>query len=151
VVYLGLQNEREWARFCETVLERPDLARDPRFVTNALRVDHHDALAAIVTASFAGRTGAQVIERLEAAGIANARMRSMEEFLDHPQLHARDRWREVDSPVGPIRALVPPFNISGVEPVMGRVPALGEHTDAILHEVGIAAATVAEWRRAGVV
>jgi itaconate CoA-transferase len=151
VVYLGLQNEREWVRFCEAVLARPELARDPRFVTNALRVEHQEALAEMITASFAERSGEEVITRLEAAGIANARMRSMGEFLDHPQLAARDRWRLVESPVGPLRALVPPFGIEGLEPVMGPVPALGEHTDAILQELGVAPNVVAEWRRAGVI
>jgi itaconate CoA-transferase len=151
VVYLGLQNEREWARFCGAVLDRPELARDPRFGSNAQRVEHQEALGAIITASFAVRTGSEVIDRLDAAGIANARMNSVAEFLDHPQLKARDRWRQIESPAGPIRALLPPFDIDGVEPVMGPVPALGGQTDSILSELGFAPAMVAEWRRAGVV
>jgi itaconate CoA-transferase len=151
VVYLGLQNEREWARFCERVLERPELASDPRFGSNAARVAHQDALDAIVSGAFAGRTGADVVARLDEAGIANAQMRTIAEFLEHPQLRARNRWREVASPVGPLRALEPPFNIDGVEPVMRPVPALGEHTDAILGELGFDDGIIAGWRRDGVV
>ena len=146
-----LQNEREWARFCSVVLERPELVGDPRFSSNAARVARQEALAAIIIDTFAVHTGTAVIARLDAAGIANARMNGIEEFLDHPQLESRDRWRQIDSPVGPLRALVPPFNIEGVEAVMGPVPSLGEHTDDILNELGFAPAVVAEWRRQGVV
>ena len=151
VVYLGIQNEREWTRFCEDVLERPDLASDPRFGSNAARVEHQDALEAIITGSFAKGTGAEIIARLDAAGIANARMNTVAEFLEHPQLASRNRWQPIDSPAGPIRALLPPFNIEGVDPVMGPVPAVGEHTDAILGELGFAPPVVADWRRRGIV
>jgi len=151
VVYLGLQNEREWERFCAAVLEQPDLARDGRFGSNAARVEHQDALDRIITEAFASRTGAEVIARLDTAGIANARMNTVAEFLEHPQLRARDRWRQIDSPVGPLRALVPPFNIEGLDPKMGPVPALGEHTDAILAELGFGPEVVGEWRRGGIV
>ena len=89
--------------------------------------------------------------RLDAAGIANARMNTLREFLDHPQLAARDRWREVESPVGPLRALVPPIDSGWRAAAMGPIPALGEHTDAILEELGYDAATIAEWRRTGIV
>ena len=151
VVYLGIQNEREWTRFCEQVLARPLLATDERLASNSLRVQHQDALTAIITEAFAPLTAAAVVERLDAAGIANARMNTVSEFLDHPQLAARDRWREVESPVGPIRALLPPFDLGATEPVMGPVPALGQHTGAILEELGFDVATIAEWRRAGIV
>ena len=151
VVYLGLQNEREWARFCEVVLQRPDLASDERFNSNSKRVVGRDDMDALITAAFSTLTAADVIARLEAAGIANARMNTVEEFLEHPQLAARDRWRSVGSPVGPIRAVVPPFNIEGVEIAMGPIPAVGENTDAILGELGVSAGTVSEWRRAGIV
>jgi itaconate CoA-transferase len=151
VVYLGLQNEREWARFCEVVLDRPDLASDQRFNSNSKRVAARDDMDAVITARFSTLTAADVIVRLESAGIANARMNTVEEFLEHPQLAARDRWRSVGSPVGPIRAIVPPFNIEGVETAMGAIPAVGEHTDAILGELGFSAGTVNEWRRAGIV
>jgi len=151
VVYLGLQNEREWARFCGDVLGRPELEGDPRFSSNAGRVEHHEALDAIIAEAFSTLTAEQVVARLEAAQIANARMNTIAEFLDHPQLAARDKWRLVDSPAGPLRALVPPFGFDDVEPVMGPIPALGEHTDAILQEIGVDADTIAAWRRGGIV
>ena len=151
VVYLGLQNEREWARFCSDVLDQPGLAVDPRFSSNAARVEHHDELEAIIVLAFAGQTAQQVVERLEAAQIANARMNTVAEFLDHPQLAARGKWRIVDSPAGPLRAFVPPFGFDDVEPRMGPIPALGEHTDRILTELGFDADTIAAWRRVGIV
>jgi itaconate CoA-transferase len=151
VVYLGLQNEREWARFCAEVLQRPDMAEDIRFASNSDRVKHREALDAAITAAFSGLSAADVVARLDAAGIANARMNSVREFLDHPQLSARDRWRDVESPVGPLRALVPPVGIEGVDPVMGPIPSLGQHTDAILGELGYDEATIGDWRRRGVV
>jgi crotonobetainyl-CoA:carnitine CoA-transferase CaiB-like acyl-CoA transferase len=127
------------------------LARDPRFTSNALRVEHHDALEAIIVQAFAGRTAQQVVDRLEGAQIANARMNTVHEFLEHPQLAARGKWREVDSPVGPLRALLPPFGFDDVEPRMGAIPALGEHTDRILTELGFDPDTIAGWRKAGIV
>ena len=151
VVYLGLQNEREWARFCADVLEQPSLATDPRFSANAERVANRPALDAFITAAFAAHSAEQVLLRLDAAQIANARMNTVQEFIDHPQLAARDRWRTVESPAGPIRALVPPFGLDDVEPKMGPIPAIGEHTDAILGELGVDAATIAQWRRVGVI
>jgi itaconate CoA-transferase len=151
VVYLGLQNEREWKRFCEDVLERSDLAGDPRFTSNAARVANGDALDAIITASFATRSAAAVVERLDAAQIANARMNTMQEFIDHPQLRDRNRWREMGSPVGPLRALVPPFMPDGVDPPMQPIPSVGEHTAAILQELGFDAATIAAWRQQQIV
>jgi crotonobetainyl-CoA:carnitine CoA-transferase CaiB-like acyl-CoA transferase len=151
LVYLGLQNEREWARFCEQVLQRPELADDARFCTNSLRVEHHDALDRIITESFAGSTADAAVRRLDAADIANARMNTVREFLDHPQLEARDRWSEIDSPAGRLRALKPPFILDDMECPMGAVPALGEHTDAVLRELGYDDAAIASWRAAGVV
>ena len=150
-VYLGLQNEREWARFCADVLQRPELTNDERFASNSARVAHQEALDDAITQAFSGLSAADAVARLDAAGIANARMNSMREFLDHPQLAARDRWRTVSSPAGPLRALVPPISLDGSEPVMGSIPALGEHTDAILGELGYDAATIASWRRTGIV
>jgi itaconate CoA-transferase len=151
VVFIGLQNDREWERFCAEVLERRDLIDDGRFASNASRVAHRAALDAIITVAFSSRSAAEIVARLDAAQIANARMNDVIEFLDHPQLAARDRWREVDSPVGPIRALVPPFGIEGVEPRLGRIPAVGEHTDAVLNELGIDRTTISNWRAAGIV
>jgi formyl-CoA transferase len=150
VIYLGLQNEREWARFCAEVLDQPALASDPRFGANADRVAHRDSLDALITAAFAGYSAEDLLARLDAAQIANARMNTVQEFLEHPQLAARGRWRDVESPVGPIRALVPPFGFDD-EPHMGAIPAVGEHTDAILGELGYDAATIASWRAEGVV
>jgi crotonobetainyl-CoA:carnitine CoA-transferase CaiB-like acyl-CoA transferase len=151
VVYLGLQNEREWARFCREVLGESSLASDPRFATNADRVAHREALDAIITAAFAQHSADDMLARLDLAQIANARMNSVQEFLDHPQLAARNRWRDVESPAGPIRALVPPLQLDGIEPRMGPIPAVGEHTDAILREIGFDAATIAAWRHAGII
>jgi itaconate CoA-transferase len=150
-VYLGLQNEREWARFCEKVLQRPDMATDPRFSSNSRRVEHRDEMDAIITEAFRPLTADAVVARLEAAQIANARMRTVPEFIEHPQLEARHRWREVDSPVGPIRMLRPPFVFDGMEPVMGPIPAVGAQTDAILGELGVARETIAQWRERGVI
>jgi len=150
-VFLGLQNEREWARFCAEVLEQPGLASDPRFSSNALRVEHHDELEVLIVRAFASMSAPQVVERLEAAQIANARMNTISEFLEHPQLAARGKWRNVDSPAGPLRALVPPFGFDDIEPRMGAIPALGQHTDDILTELGFDQDTIAAWRRDGIV
>ncbi len=151
VVYLGLQNEREWARFCGEVLEQPSLATDRRFSANADRVAHREALDGLITASFAKYSAEQVLARLDAAQIANARMNTVEEFLEHPQLAARNRWRTVDSHAGPIRALLPPFGLADVEPQMGPIPAVGEHTNAILEEFGYDAAAITRFRASGVI
>jgi len=150
-VFLGLQNEREWARFCADVLRQPELTADVRFGSNAARVEHHDDLEAIITAAFRTLTAEDVVARLEAAQIANARMNTVDEFVAHPQLAARRRWRTVDSPAGPINALLPPFGFDDAEPRMGPIPGLGEHTDAILTELGFDADTIAAWRRRGIV
>ena len=150
-VYLGLQNEREWARFCDEVLRQRALSSDGRFATNTARVANREALDQVITQAFVNLPAADVIARLDAAGIANARMNTVGEFLDHPQLAARHRWRDVASPVGPLHALVPPINLAGTDPVMGPIPALGEHTDAILREVGYDAATINDWRQRGIV
>lgn len=141
-VFLSIQNDREFARFCDTVLGQPSLASDPRFATGPARYANRDATHAEIERVFSRLTAAQVIERLEVAGIANARLNTMEEFWSHPQLEARDRWRTVDSPQGPLQALLPPFNLSGFEAKMGPLPALGEHTRPILAELGLSAAEV---------
>ncbi len=146
VVYLGVQNEREWARFCAEVLQRPELATDPRFSSNPTRVQHRRELDAAITEAFRGLTVEQVIERLERAQIANARMNTVRELIDHPQLAARDRWRHVASPAGDVRMLKPPFNFEGLDVPMGAIPAVGEHTDAILGELGVDDGTIREWR-----
>lgn len=150
-VYLGIQNEREWERFCSAVLARPELAADPRFASNSARVEHRQLLDAAITESLLRLPAAEVVARLDAAGIANARMNTMREFLDHPQLAVRNRWRQVDSPAGPLRALAPPIDLEGLDAPMRPVPAVGEHTDAILEELGYNPETVAQWRDAGIV
>jgi crotonobetainyl-CoA:carnitine CoA-transferase CaiB-like acyl-CoA transferase len=151
VVFLGLQNEREWVTFCEAVLERPELATDPRFDTNSRRAENGEELDEAIDGAFKDLSSEEVISRLDGARIANARMRTVQEFLDHPQLEARDRWREVDSPVGPIRALVPPVTMQGVESVMEPIPEVGEHTDAILEELDLDPDAVGSLREAGAV
>jgi crotonobetainyl-CoA:carnitine CoA-transferase CaiB-like acyl-CoA transferase len=135
-VFLSVQNEREFARFCEVVLGDAALARDARFATSPARLANRPALHAEVDRVFSRLSGDEAIARLEAADIANARLNSMEEFWHHPQLGARERWRKVGSPGGPIDALKPPFNLSGFEPRMDAVPAVGEHTRAVLGELG---------------
>jgi itaconate CoA-transferase len=150
-INLGIQNEREWAAFCEIVLQRPDLAHDERLATNSARVAHRPQLHAEIDAVFAALTSDVVIARLDLAQIANARMNTMREFWDHPQLQARDRWREVGSPAGPLRALLPPVAMAGVEPRMDPVPEVGQHTGAILQSLGYSAEDIATLRRAGAI
>ena len=131
-VFLGLQNEREWAVLCERVLGRPDLVTDERFATNPDRVAHDGELTAIIEAALGSMTPDEVVARLDEAGIASARLRTPAEFAAHPQL--APRWREVDTPAGPVRALLPPVSVPGREAAMGAVPALGQHTDSVLAE-----------------
>ena len=133
-VFIGLQNEREWAVLCERVLGRPDLTADERFASNPDRVKHDDELTAIIEGVLASTAPDEVVARLDAAGIASARLRTPAEFAAHPQLEARDRWREADTPGGPVRALLPPVTVPGREAAMGAVPALGQHTEAVLAE-----------------
>jgi crotonobetainyl-CoA:carnitine CoA-transferase CaiB-like acyl-CoA transferase len=136
-VFLGVQNEREWAIFADKVLDTPELATDERFVSNSLRVAHREDLNAEIARAFSTISGDDAIDRLEAAGIANARLRDLAGLVGHEQLAARNRWREVESPVGPIKALVPPATLDGDEPVMGPIPAPGQHTEQILAELGL--------------
>jgi crotonobetainyl-CoA:carnitine CoA-transferase CaiB-like acyl-CoA transferase len=133
-VFIGLQNEREWAVLCERVLARPDLVSDERFATNPDRVKHDDELTEIIEGVLRSMTPDEVVARLDAAGIASARLRTPAEFAAHPQLEARDRWREAGTPAGPVRALLPPVTVPGREAAMGAVPALGQHTESVLAE-----------------
>lgn len=142
-VMLGLQNEREWQAFCEQVLRRPEVAVDARFCSNAARNQHRDELQALILQEFATLTAAQVVERLDAAGIANARVNDMAGLWAHPQLAARERWREVDTPAGRIPALLPPGVSSAFEYRMEQVPAVGQHNAAILAELGWTAEQIA--------
>ena len=146
-VMLGLQNEREWATFCEKVLLQPALAQDERFASNSKRSAARDALRAIIVEAFATLPADAVTARLDAAQIANAQVNTMHELWRHPQLAARGRWREVDSPAGKVPALLPPGRWDE-EPRMDAIPALGQHTDAILAELGLDAAAIAALRAA---
>jgi itaconate CoA-transferase len=133
-VFLGLQNEREWAVLCHRVLHRPDLVTDERFATNPDRVAHDGELTAIIETTLGSMTPDEVVALLDEAGIASARLRTPAEFAAHPQLAGR--WREVDTPAGPVRALLPPVTRPGREAAMGAVPALGQHTESVLAEFG---------------
>jgi itaconate CoA-transferase len=145
-VMLGLQNEREWVQFCDRVLLQPALARDERFAGNALRVANREALRALVVDAFATLSATEVTARLESAQIANAQVRDMAGLWRHEQLAARGRWREVASPAGAIPALLPPGSWDDGGPRLDAVPALGEHTDEILAELGLDASAIAALR-----
>jgi crotonobetainyl-CoA:carnitine CoA-transferase CaiB-like acyl-CoA transferase len=134
-IFFGIQNDREWVVFCEVVLLDPVLGHDPRFVGNAIRVANRPALHAAIDAVLRTLPAADALARLDRAGIANAQLRGMHEFSAHPQLLARDRWQDVESPVGPLRSLIPPVTARETAFHMGRVPALGEHTAAVLAEL----------------
>ncbi len=151
IVYLGLQNEREWKKFCEVVLENPKLAQDSRFDCNAKRVQNRPQLDRAIEKVFEKLTAAEIIARLDAAQIANARLNTVQEFVEHPQLKVRKRWVTVGSPVGSLPALLPPVTIEGVEQVMNEVPAVGQHSDAILAELGFGSKAISSWRQAGVI
>ena len=140
-VMLAIQNEREWARFCRGVLRRPELADDERFAGNERRLYNREALEAIIEASLSDLSRAEVVSRLDEAGIANGAVNEISHVAEHPQLKARQRWTTVESPIGPIPALYPPYNLQGMSPNMGRVPALGEHTREVLSELGLSEAT----------
>jgi itaconate CoA-transferase len=135
-IMLGLQNEREWALFCEKVLLNPALATDERFSANFKRSENREVLRQIIVDGFAALTVDDVVARLEDAQIANARVNDMQGVWDHPQLKARDRWREVDSPSGPLPSLLPPGHNAAFTPRMDGVPGLGQHTASILDELG---------------
>jgi itaconate CoA-transferase len=136
-VFIGLQNDREWAVLCQRILHRPELIADARFRTNPDRLANDDELTVIIEDALKDVPADRLTELLDEAGIASARLRTPQEFADHPQLRARDRWREVDTPGGPVRALLPPVTVPGREAAMKPVPALGQHTAAILAELGL--------------
>ena len=148
VVMLGLQNEREWKIFCEQVLRRPDLDEDSRFADNASRTRHRSELRRLIEDSFATLSADEVVTRLDAANIANAHVNTMADLWAHPQLASRNRWSEVASPAGPIPVLLPPGADDENPARLAPIPALGEHTDAILTEFGFDAAQL---RAAGAV
>ncbi|MEU9923360.1 CaiB/BaiF CoA-transferase family protein [Streptomyces griseoluteus] len=150
-VLLSVQNDREWRRLAELVLEKPELAHDPAYATNAARVAGRERTDALVAGALGTMTADEALTRLEAAGIACARIRDLAELAEHPQLAARERWRRVGSPVGPLRALLPPITLpGGTETRLGDVPALGRHTDALLRAVGMTDDEITALRRDGV-
>ena len=150
-VMLGLQNEREWKLFCDLVLQDRALATDPRFDANARRNQNREALKALIVQTFSRLTTAQVLERLDQAQIANARMNDMAGLWAHPQLQARERWRTVGSPVGDIPALLPPGRHSSFDYRMDPVPSVGQHPDTILRALGCNDAVIAQLRATGAV
>ncbi len=143
VVMLGLQNEREWKAFCEVVLLKPELAANPLFDSNANRNHHREALRALILDEFGRLSSDGVIERLEAAQIANAKMNDMAGVWAHPQLAARQRWVDIATPQGPVPALLPPGRNNAYHYRMDPIPAVGEHTDTILRELGRSTAQIA--------
>ncbi|RQT13450.1 CoA transferase [Burkholderia contaminans] len=151
VVMLGLQNEREWKAFCDVVLCDPALATDPRFDANVHRSEHRAELKAVIEQAFSSLTAQDVIARLDAAQIANAAVNQIGDLWTHPQLHARQRFRTIDSPAGELRALLPPATIDSFDVRMDAVPALGEHSTAILRELGRTDADIEQLRAAGVI
>jgi itaconate CoA-transferase len=150
-VMLGIQNEREWVTFCEQVLEQPGLARDSRYDNNTKRAAARAEVVALIETVFSHMTAEQVVARLDAAGIANARMNTPDEVWNHPQLKARGRWREVASPGGVIPALLPPATFPGFEARMDPIPSIGEHTDRILAGIGYGTEEIAALRAGAVI
>ena len=150
-VMFGIQNEREWAAFCKEVLHQPELATDARYDNNTKRTAARGEVVALIEGVFADLTAEAVVARLDAAGIANARLNSPDEVWAHPQLKARNRWREVASPVGPLPAVLPPATFDGVEVRMDPIPAIGEHTDSILGELGYDSGRIDALRQEGAI
>ncbi|WP_223502601.1 CaiB/BaiF CoA transferase family protein [Pseudomonas sp. BF-R-24] len=150
-VMLGLQNEREWRLFCDKVLLTPELAKDERFSANFKRVENRQALRALIVESFSTLNFDAVFDRLEHAQIANARVNDMQGVWDHPQLQARDRWREVETSAGTVPSLVPPGSNSAFEPRMDAVPGLGQHTEKVLGELGLGTDRIEQMRAAGAI
>ena len=148
-IVVAVHNDQEWTRFSADVLRQPHLATDPRFLTTPLRFEHRQAMTAAIEAVFGELTSAEALQRLEAAGIANARVNSVEEYLRHPQLAANGSWREIGSPVGPLKALRPPARLHGVEPAMGSIPDVGQHSEAVLAELGFERPLIDRWKQTG--
>jgi itaconate CoA-transferase len=150
-VMLGLQNEREWKLFCEQVLLQPELTEDERFSTNFQRVENRTVLRELIVQAFATLDFDTVIDRLETARIANARVNDMQGVWDHPQLEARDRWRKIGTSAGLVPGLLPPASSNAFDPRMDAVPALGEHSERILADLGLPAETIHRLRTEGVI
>ena len=150
-VMLGIQNEREWAKFCAGVLGMPGLATDDKYNNNTKRTSRRAEVVALIETVFARMKAEEVVARLDAADIANARINTPQEVWDHPQLKARNRWREVGSPAGPLPVLLPPVTMPEFEARLDPIPAIGEHTDRILADIGYSAADIAELRKTAAV
>ncbi|MDQ2722812.1 MAG: CoA transferase [Actinomycetota bacterium] len=150
-ILMSIQNETEWGRFCERFLQRPELANDERFCANTRRVAHREELNTILADRFTELDTEHAVGLLDSARIANAGVNTVSEFLDHPVLTGRDRWREVATPVGDVRSLLPPIGLAGTEARMDPVPALGEHTAAVLAELGHTPADIDRLRAAGTI
>jgi itaconate CoA-transferase len=150
-VIFGIQNEREWAAFCREVILRPELIGDGRFATNSRRVDHRADLTHLIEQAFAKASADQIVHRLDRAGIANGRLNRVDDVLAHPQLKARNRWRTVATETGPIEALLPPANLDGLDAVMGDVPSLGQHSEAVLKELGYGLSEIESMRSLGAI
>jgi crotonobetainyl-CoA:carnitine CoA-transferase CaiB-like acyl-CoA transferase len=148
---IGVQNDRGWAALVHHVLERPELATDPRYATNPARVAHRAEVDALVGAKTATMPADELGARLDAVGIPNARLNEVQAVVEHPQLKARDRWRDIAIPDGTARAVLPPITLDGEAARMDPVPALGEHTDAILRELDYGTPQIAALREAGTV
>ncbi|EMM6760049.1 CoA transferase [Pluralibacter gergoviae] len=150
-VLFGVQNEREWQRFCATVLRRPALADDPCFISNSLRVKNRELLNEIIISVFRDYPAADILQRLDAAQIANARMNELKDLWQHPQLRARQRWVTIDTPAGPVPALLPPGIASADDAQMTAVPALGEHTQKILAELHYAPEQISQLKKNNII
>jgi len=151
MVVLGTTNDAEWQRLARDILQRSDLAVNERYRTNTGRVIHRAVLDEVVGTWCAQHDLAHIQKTADAAGIGNARYNVPSEVLEHPQLAARDRWRHIDTPNGPVPALLPPPVIAGYEPPMGAVPGLGQHTDSVLAELGIDDDEIARLREQGAI
>jgi itaconate CoA-transferase len=150
-IMLGLQNEREWRAFCAQVLHQPELSSDARFDSNSQRHQHRDALRQLIVEAFVTLDIDEVIQRLEDAQIANARMNDMADVWAHPQLQARGRWVDVATPAGPVPALLPPGVSTAEQTRMDAVPSLGQHTDLILNKLGYTATQIEALRETGAI
>jgi len=151
LVLFSVQTQKHWVDFCTIVCEHPEWIADPRFDTTPHRRENRDVLEPMIEEAFRPYTRAEVNQRLEAADIPFGDLNTIEQFLEHPQLAARDRWRTVDSPAGPLQALLPPFVLEEAELAMGDIPAVGAHTDAILSSIGYASDDIIRLHEAGIV